>query len=215
MPPSFEQLVPPHTPIEAPIEARSPDVALDAPLWTGRRRPGRGGISLPPLSAAVALSQRAGVELVGSLGLGTQLQRIGTSVLDLELTFAPGRDLNTALIRRMIALDVDLALTGELGRGVGVGAIAGASYRSFNQQGLVIDTMFLPILGGELEVVVRRTKRMSVVLTQQARLDLGSLQLVFEDQSSRNLNPAELRTALSLRFHGSGDLFSGPPTSEE
>ncbi|HHO53201.1 MAG TPA: hypothetical protein ENK18_20585 [Deltaproteobacteria bacterium] len=220
MPPHTLVEISPGTPIEgsADVGGSAGAVSLaDAPLRARRRRlrRGRGGGSIPPLSTSLALSQRLGTDLAGSLGLGTELHRSRGSVLDLELTFAPGRDLRAGLRRRLITLDVDLSLVLPLGGWLSAGPLLGGSYRSFNQQFLVIDSMFLPVVGGEVEIPVRRTERVSVLVTPQGRLDLGSTQLVFEDQSVGTFSSFEMRVSFTFRFHGSGDLFSEPPTLEE
>ena len=209
-PPAF----PPQSLRTRPLPPRSAAVPDVEPVLPARveREP---RVVAPPMWLSVGIDTRATTLPSAAVGLGTELARGRRVHLDFDLGLTPVHNLNYDIRRTFLAVNLEVSVSYALVGPLTVGALSGASYRTYNQQGNVLERGFVGVAGVRTDLPLWRSKRLGLIAGSRARIDTGITQFILDDQSVVNLVPFEVHASMTFRFFGSGDLFSPWPTSTE
>lgn len=209
--PAVEPDVPP-TPEPAPIvrEPVEPPPAADGVLpwwWPFRRKPREGPrVEAPPTALIFGAAFREDTEPAAIIGLQTDAVTAGRWLVTAEFTGQPARSvgrladedaLEDFFLRQYVDIRGLMGVGLELVPEVRIGAVGGVAYRTYRQQFSPVLTTFVPVVGGQVELVGGGRFRVGVrvqVVTDAIRTEL-------EDSTgiSRTLAPTDINAALVLR----------------
>jgi len=148
--------------------------------------------------------------------LGSQFTRIGRMSITLDLTVASNHAVRIDGARpEFNSFEVHSSGLYRFNRTLSAGPLGGLSYRNFLQDGVQIQQVIMPELGGVASLTLLGGRWWGIRLVTRATLDLGTVQLQPAGDTAESLSHYSIKSYLCFVFGDRVDPFVPKRTSRK